>query len=97
GDRRAGAVRLGAQSAAGRGRGARRRGRFLRVGAGAAALAVSAAYLARLGDGLATALAEWHRAQPDVLGAARGALFARLRGLAPEAALDAALAVLVAD
>jgi selenocysteine-specific elongation factor len=62
-----------------------------RVGTGAAALAISRERLAQLGERIAAALAEWHRAQPDALGPARGALFARLRGLAPEAALDAAL------
>ena len=69
-------------------------GGFGRFGAGAAVLAVSPARLAQLGDSIEAALAEWHRAQPDALGAARGALFARLRGQAPEAALDAALAAL---
>jgi selenocysteine-specific elongation factor len=67
-------------------------GGFDRVGTGDSALALGAARLAQLGDGLVAALAEWHRSQPDALGAARGALFARLRGQAPEAALDAALA-----
>jgi selenocysteine-specific elongation factor len=70
-------------------------GGFHRVGAGAAALALSPLHLARLGDSVVAALAEWHRAQPDALGAARGALFARLRGQAPEAALDAALSALI--
>src|SRR5712691_11344290 len=72
-------------------------GGFLRVGAGAAAIALSPAHLARLGDRIAAVLAEWHRAQPDALGPPRGALFARLRGEAPEAALDDALARLIAD
>ena len=44
---------------------------------------------------IAAVLAEWHRAQPDALGPTRGALFARLRGQAPEAALDAALAAAI--
>jgi selenocysteine-specific elongation factor len=48
-----------------------------------------------LGDGIEGALAEWHRAQPDALGPPRGALFARLRGQGPAAALDTALAALV--
>jgi selenocysteine-specific elongation factor len=69
-------------------------GGFQLVGAGAAAIALSPLYLARLGDSVVAALAAWHRAQPDALGPARGALFARLRGAAPEAALDAALAAL---
>jgi len=34
-------------------------------------------HLARLGESIVAALAEWHRAQPDALGPARGALFAR--------------------
>jgi selenocysteine-specific elongation factor len=71
-------------------------GGFHRVGAGAAALALSPAHLARLGDRITAGLAEWHRAQPDALGPARGALFARLRGEAPGAALDAALAAMLA-
>src|SRR5213078_1785991 len=70
---------------------------FQLVGAGAAALALSPSHLARLGDGIVAALSEWHRAQPEALGPARGALFARLRGQAPDAALDAALAALVTD
>jgi selenocysteine-specific elongation factor len=71
-------------------------GGFERVGVGETALALSAARLAQLGDSLVAVLAEWHRAQPETLGAVRGALFARLRGQAPEAALDAALAALIA-
>ncbi len=71
-------------------------GGFRRVGAGAGAIALSPAHLAHLGDSIAAALAEWHSAQPEALGPARGALFARLRGAAPEAALDAALAELIA-
>src|SRR5712691_10402083 len=71
-------------------------GGFLRVGAGADAIALSPAHLARLGDRIAAVLAEWHRSQPDALGPPRGALFARLRGEAPEAALDDALARLIA-
>ena len=69
---------------------------FARIGAGEAALALSAARLAQLVEAIVAALAEWHRAQPDALGAARGALFARLRGQAPEAALDAALTASIA-
>jgi selenocysteine-specific elongation factor len=71
-------------------------GGFLRVGAGAAAIALSPAHLARLGERIAAVLAEWHRVQPDALGLPRGSLVARLRGEAPEAALDAALAALIA-
>jgi selenocysteine-specific elongation factor len=66
-----------------------------RFGAGEAAIAVSSERLAQLGERIEAVLAEWHRAQPDALGPTRGALFARLRGQAPEAALDAALAALV--
>jgi len=71
-------------------------GGFCRVAVGGAAIALSPAHLARLGDSITASLAAWHSAQPDALGPARGALFARLRGAAPEAALDAALAALVA-
>ena len=60
------------------------------------ALAIAAARLAELGERLVETLAEWHRSQPDALGPTKSALFARLRGHAPEAALDAALAALVA-
>jgi selenocysteine-specific elongation factor len=42
-------------------------------------------------------LSEVHMAQPDALGPSRSALFRRLRGAAPEAALDAALAELQRD
>jgi selenocysteine-specific elongation factor len=70
-------------------------GGFHRVGAGGAAVALSPTHLARLGDRIAAGLAAWHSAQPDALGPARGALFARLRGEAPAEALDAALAALV--
>jgi selenocysteine-specific elongation factor len=65
-------------------------------GVGATALAVGAERLACLGDSLAAALAQAHSAQPDALGPSRAALFRRLRGEAPEAALDAALAELQA-
>jgi selenocysteine-specific elongation factor len=71
-------------------------GGFARVGVGDAAIALSPAHLARLSDSIAAALAEWHRAQPDALGPARGALFGRLRGAAPDLALEAALAGLIA-
>jgi selenocysteine-specific elongation factor len=72
-------------------------GGFRRVGAGNAAITVGGERLRQLGDAIVAALAEWHRTQPDMLGPARGAVFARLRGAAPEAALDAALAALLAD
>ena len=66
-----------------------------RFGTGDAAIAVSPERLAQIGVRIEAVLAEWHRAQPDALGPTGGALFARLRGLAPEAALDAALAVAI--
>ncbi len=66
-----------------------------RFGTGDAAIAVSPERLAQLGERIEAVLAEWHRAQPDALGPTRGALFARLRGQAPEAALDAALAAVI--
>jgi selenocysteine-specific elongation factor len=65
-----------------------------RFGAGSTAIAIGAARLGRLGDSLLAALGQWHAAQADALGAPRAALFRRLRGEAPEAALDAALAQL---
>jgi selenocysteine-specific elongation factor len=71
-------------------------GGFRLAGAGATAIALSPAHLARLGDRITVLLAEWHRAQPDALGPPRAALFARLRGEAPEPALDAALSALIA-
>jgi len=67
---------------------------FHRLGSGTTAIAIGAERLARLGDSLLAALSQWHAAQPDALGAPRAALFRRLRGEAPEAALDAALAEL---
>ena len=68
-----------------------------RFGAGEAAIAVSPERLMQLGERIAALLADWHRAQPDALGPTRGALFARLRGQAPEPALDAALTALIGD
>ena len=69
-------------------------GGFRRFGAGASSLAVGEDRLRRLGESLVAALAQVHIAQPDALGPSRAALFRRLRGEAPEAALDAALAEL---
>ncbi|HEV7994867.1 MAG TPA: selenocysteine-specific translation elongation factor [Stellaceae bacterium] len=69
-----------------------RDGGFLRVGSDRAPVAVTARRLAALGDALGAALAAWHEAQPDALGPSRPALFEKLRGAAPEAALEAALA-----
>src|SRR3954447_19977216 len=67
---------------------------FHRLASGSTAIAIGEARLARLGDSLLGALGQWHAAQADALGAPRAALFRRLRGEAPEAALDAALAQL---
>jgi len=50
--------------------------------------------LTTLGETLVEALAMAHRAQPDTIGPTRAALLARRRAMAPEAALDAALAAL---
>jgi selenocysteine-specific elongation factor len=47
-------------------------------------------------DKIVDALAAWHRAQPDALGPSRPVLLTQLRGLAPEAAFDAALSELAA-
>ena len=70
---------------------------LLRFGSGEAAVAVSPERLAQIGDRITTVLEAWHRAQPEALGPTRAALLARLRGQAPEAALDAALASAIAD
>jgi selenocysteine-specific elongation factor len=72
-------------------------GGFRRVGPTGGGLAVSAARLTALGDGILAALAAFHRAQPDALGPTRPALLTQLRSLAPEAALEAALADLSAS
>ena len=66
------------------------------MGPDRAPVAVTAERLAALGEALAAALAAWHEALPDALGPARPALFEKLRGAAPEAALEAALARLAA-
>jgi selenocysteine-specific elongation factor len=70
-------------------------GGFRCLGSGVGIVAVSPERMARIGEVMIAALAEWHRAQPDALGAARAALLSRLRGQAPAAALDAALAGLI--
>jgi selenocysteine-specific elongation factor len=67
-------------------------GSFIRAGDTRAPYAASAARLAELGDSIAAALADIHRAEPDVLGVSRPVLIRRLRGEAPEPVLDAALA-----
>jgi selenocysteine-specific elongation factor len=69
-------------------------GDFRRVGTADAPVAVTPQRLAALSEALLAALGNWHRAQPDMLGPSRAALFAKLRMSGPEAALDAALAKL---
>ncbi len=71
-------------------------GGFHRFGTGDEAVAIGAERLARIGESLAAALGQSHITQPDALGPSRAALFRRLRGEGPEAALDAALAGLIA-
>jgi selenocysteine-specific elongation factor len=71
-------------------------GEFLRVGTAGAPLAVTPDRLAALCDHVVAALSASHQAQPDALGPTRPALLAQLRALAPEAALEAALAELAA-
>jgi selenocysteine-specific elongation factor len=70
------------------------KGEFLRVGPQRTPVAVAAERMAALGETIVAALAGWHRAQPDVLGPPRPALFEKLRAEAPAAALDAALSTL---
>jgi len=69
---------------------------FLRVGTARAPVAITPDRLAALCDHVVAALASSHQAQPDTLGPTRPALIAQLRALAPEAALEAALAELTA-
>src|SRR6516162_3760026 len=71
-------------------------GDFLRVGTAGVPVAVTADRLAALCEQLVAALAASHQAQPDALGPTGPALLARLRAVAPEAALQAALEALVA-
>jgi selenocysteine-specific elongation factor len=71
-------------------------GDFLCLGPANARVAVTPARLAALCDKIVEALAAWHQTQPDTLGPSRPALITRLRGEAPEAALDAALSELAA-
>ena len=71
-------------------------GSFRRVGPAYGGVAVTPARLAALGDAIVAALAVFHQAQPDTIGPTRPALLAQLRSLAPEAALEAALAELAA-
>jgi len=71
-------------------------GGFACFGDRRAPYAASPAFLAELGEQLASALAERHRAEPDTLGVPRGALIRRLRSTAPEPVIDAALAAAIA-
>ncbi|MFI4949201.1 MAG: selenocysteine-specific translation elongation factor [Alphaproteobacteria bacterium] len=70
-------------------------GGFACFGERRAPYAASPSFLAELGDRLAVALADRHRAEPDTLGVPRGVLIRRLRGAAPEPVLDAALATAI--
>jgi selenocysteine-specific elongation factor len=70
-------------------------GGFVRFGDRRAPHAASAARLTELAERLAATLAERHKAEPDALGVSRPVLIRQLRGAAPEAALDAALALAV--
>jgi selenocysteine-specific elongation factor len=69
---------------------------FLRVGPAQAPVAVTREHLATLAARIVESLALSHRTQPDVLGPTQTTLFAQMRGVAPEAGLDAALAALAA-
>jgi selenocysteine-specific elongation factor len=71
-------------------------GGFLCVGTARASVAVTAERLATLCDNIVAALATSHQTQPDALGPTRPALLAQLRTIAPEVALEAALAALAA-
>jgi len=71
-------------------------GGFLRAGEGEAGIALSPERIAQLGERFIEALGEWHRTQPDALGIPRPALLSRMRGQGSEAALDAAMAHLLA-
>ncbi|MGA8402973.1 MAG: selenocysteine-specific translation elongation factor [Stellaceae bacterium] len=71
-------------------------GGFIPLGEGSDPYAVSEAHLVELGERLVETLAELHRAEPDALGVARPTLLHRLRSVAPEPVLDAALATTVA-
>jgi selenocysteine-specific elongation factor len=77
--------------------GLRGAGEFLRVGPAGAPVAVTPDRLAALGDQVVVALTASHQAQPEALGPTRPALLAQLRALAPEAAIEAALAALAAS
>ena len=66
-------------------------GGFVRCGDARTPHAATQARLDTLGIRLAEHLGEMHRAEPDALGPPRSVLLRRLRGEAPEPALDAAL------
>jgi selenocysteine-specific elongation factor len=72
-------------------------GGFVRLGDARAPYAASEVRLAALGERLAAALGDFHRAEADALGLPRPALLRRLRGEAPEPVLDGALAAAIAD
>jgi selenocysteine-specific elongation factor len=67
-------------------------GGFARFGDSRAPYAATETRLDELGARFAELLAELHRSEPDALGPPRPVLLRRLRGEAPEPALDAALA-----
>jgi selenocysteine-specific elongation factor len=71
-------------------------GGFQRLGPVDGGVAVTAARLGALGEAIVAALGAFHQAQPDTLGPTRPALLAQLRTVAPEPALEAALAELAA-
>jgi selenocysteine-specific elongation factor len=64
------------------------------VGPPHARIAITRDRLATLGEALIETLAAAHRAQPATIGPIRATLVAKCRAMAPEAALDAALATL---
>ena len=70
-------------------------GGFIRLGDARTPYAASEARLAELGERLAAALGDFHRAEADALGLPRPALLRRLRGEAPEPVLDGALAAAI--
>jgi selenocysteine-specific elongation factor len=71
-------------------------GGFLQLGDARAPYAAGEAHLVALGDRLAAALGDFHRAETDTLGLPPAALLRRLRGVAPEPVLDGALAAAIA-
>jgi selenocysteine-specific elongation factor len=70
-------------------------GGFIRLGDARAPYAASEARLTELGERLAAALGDFHRAEADTLGLPRPALLRRLRGEAPEPVLEGALAAAI--